>query len=140
MSSYTLNVPSPFGVDKSQKISCADFCSLVCSHSEPNREAQLLYGNEGRFGIYQLKDTEETRDIRFMSMDYLEMKGIPVSRENYTLVYTGELREGMSLEDIYTQFNIDHPTDFTGHSLSVSDVVVLHQDGKNTNGEPYADS
>ena len=67
-----------------------------------------------------------------MDMDYLEKEGIPVSRENYTLVYTGELTEGMSLEDIYTKFNIDHPADFTGHSLSVSDVVVLHQDGENT--------
>ncbi len=98
----------------------------------PSPEMRLLYGNESRFGIYQLKDTEETRDIRFMAMDYLEMKGIPVSKENYTLVYTGELKEGMSLEDIYTRFNIDRPVDFTGHSLSVSDVVVLHQDGENT--------
>ena len=98
----------------------------------PSPEMRLLYGNESRFGIYQLKDTEETRDIRFMAMDYLEMKGIPVSKENYTLVYTGELKEGMSLEDIYTRFNIDRPVDFTGHSLSVSDIVVLHQDGENT--------
>ncbi|MEE8033548.1 YodL domain-containing protein, partial [Clostridioides difficile] len=98
----------------------------------PSPEMRLLYGNESRFGIYQLKDTEETRDFRFMAMDYLEMKGIPVSKENYTLVYTGELKEGMSLEDIYTRFNIDRPVDFTGHSLSVSDIVVLHQDGENT--------
>ncbi len=104
----------------------------------PSPEMRLLYGNESRFGIYQLKDAEETRDIRFMAMDYLEMKGIPVSKENYTLVYTGELKEGMSLEDIYTRFNIDRPADFTGHSLSVSDVVVLHQDGKNTSH--YVDS
>ena len=104
----------------------------------PSREMRLLYGNESRFGIYQLKDTEETRDFRFMAMDYLEMKGIPVSKENYTLVYTGELKEGMSLEDIYTRFNIDRPVDFTGHSLSVSDVVVLHQDGENTSH--YVDS
>ena len=104
----------------------------------PSPEMRLLYGNESRFGIYQLKDAEETRDIRFMAMDYLEMKGIPVSKENYTLVYTGELKEGMSLEDIYTRFNIDRPADFTGHSLSVSDVVVLHQDGENTSH--YVDS
>ncbi len=129
-----------FGVQKDDWSAYLEFQSMKheLEDSEPNREAQLLYGNEGRFGIYQLKDTEETRDIRFMSMDYLEMKGIPVSRENYTLVYTGELREGMSLEDIYTQFNVDHPADFTGHSLSVSDVVVLHQDGKNTSH--YVDS
>lgn len=106
--------------------------------SLPNREAQLLYGKESRYGIYQLKNTEETRDIRFMEMDYLERKGIPVSKEHYELVYTEELTEGMSLEDIYIKFNTDHPADFTGHSLSVSDVVVLHQDGENTSH--YVDS
>ncbi len=129
-----------FGVEKDDWSAYLEFQSMKqeLEDSEPNREAQLLYGNEGRFGIYQLKDTEKTRDIRFMSMDYLEMKGIPVSRENYELVYTGELAEGMSLEDIFTKFNIDHPADFTGHSLSVSDVVVLHQDGENTSH--YVDS
>lgn len=129
-----------FGVEKGDWNAYKEYQSMKqeLEDSEPNREAQLLYGNEGRFGIYQLKDSAETRDIRFMAMDYLEMKGIPVSRENYTLVYTGELTEGMSLEDIYTKFNIDHPADFTGHSLSVSDVVVLHQDGENTSH--YVDS
>ena len=129
-----------FGVEKGDWNAYREYQSMKqeLEDSEPNREAQLLYGNESRFGIYQLKDTEETRDIHFMNMDYLEKEGISVSRENYTLVYTGELKEGMSLEDIYTQFNIDHPADFTGHSLSVSDVVVLHQDGENTSH--YVDS
>lgn len=129
-----------FGVEKGDWNAYKEYQSMKqeLEDSEPNREAQLLYGNEGRYGIYQLKDSEETRDIRFMDMDYLEKEGIPVSRENYTLVYTGELKEGMSLEDIYTKFNIDHPADFTGHSLSVSDVVVLHQDGENTSH--YVDS
>ena len=129
-----------FGVEKGDWNAYKEYQSMrqELEDSEPNREAQLLYGNEGRFGIYQLKDSAETRDIRFMDMDYLEKEGIPVSRENYTLVYTGELKEGMSLEDIYTKFNIDHPADFTGHSLSVSDVVVLHQDGENTSH--YVDS
>lgn len=97
-----------------------------------NREAQLLFGGEDRFGIYQLKDTEEARDIHFMGMDYLESKGIAVTKENYDLLYTAPLEEGTSLEDIYTRFNIDRPADFRGHSLSVSDVVVLHQNGENT--------
>ena len=129
-----------FGVEKGDWNAYKEYQSMKqeLEDSEPNREAQLLYGNEGKYGIYQLKDSAETRDIRFMDMDYLEKEGIPVSRENYTLVYTGELTEGMSLEDIYTKFNIDHPADFTGHSLSVSDVVVLHQDGKNTSH--YVDS
>ena len=91
-----------------------------------NRGEQLLFGSEDRFGIYQLKDTEEARDIYFMGMDYLESKGIAVTRENYDLLYTAPLEEGTSLEDIYTRFNIDRPADFRGHSLSVSDVVVLH--------------
>ena len=129
-----------FGVEKGDWNAYKEYQSMKqeLEDSEPNREAQLLYGNEGKFGIYQLKDSAETRDIRFMDMDYLEKEGIPVSRENYTLVYTGELTEGMSLEDIYTKFNIDHPADFTGHSLSVSDVVVVHQDGENTSH--YVDS
>ena len=129
-----------FGVEKGDWNAYKEYQSMKqeLEDSEPNREAQLLYGNEGRFGIYQLKDSAETRDIRFMDMDYLKKEGIPVSRENYILVYTGELKEGMSLEDIYTKFNVDHPADFTGHSLSVSDVVVLHQDGENTSH--YVDS
>ena len=129
-----------FGVEKGDWNAYKEYQSMKqeLEDSEPNREAQLLYGNEDRYGIYQLKDSAETRDIRFMDMDYLEKEGIPVSRENYTLVYTGELTEGMSLEDIYTKFNIDHPADFAGHSLSVSDVVVLHQDGENTSH--YVDS
>ena len=106
--------------------------------SPANREAQLLFGSEDRFGIYQLKDTEEARDIHFMGMDYLESKGIVVKKENYDLLYTAPLEEGTSLEDIYTRFNIDRPADFRGHSLSVSDVVVLHQNGENTSH--YVDS
>ncbi|MDY6311922.1 MAG: YodL domain-containing protein, partial [Lachnospiraceae bacterium] len=106
--------------------------------SPANREAQLLFGIEDRFGIYQLKDTEEARDIHFMGMDYLESKGIAVTKENYDLLYTAPLEEGTSLEDIYTRFNIAHPADFRGHSLSVSDVVVLHQNGENTSH--YVDS
>lgn len=106
--------------------------------STANREAQLLFGSEDRFGIYQLKDTEEARDIHFMGMDYLESKGIAVTRENYELLYTAPLVEGTSLKDIYTRLNIDRPADFRGYSLSVSDVVVLHQNGENTSH--YVDS
>lgn len=106
--------------------------------SPANREAQLLFGSEDRFGIYQLKDTEEARDIHFMGMEYLESKGLAVTRENYNLLYTAPLEEGTSLEDIYTRFNIDRPADFRGHSIFVSDVVVLHQNGENTSH--YVDS
>ena len=70
--------------------------------------------------------------------DRLTATGHRVDAKNYALVYSAELTPGTSLEDIYTRFNIDHPKDFKGHSLSVSDVVVLHQNGQDT--AHYVDS
>jgi len=84
------------------------------------------------YSIYQLDLSDSTDDLRFMSLDWLEKKGLPVDRDNYQMVYAAELSPGETLEDIYTRFNIDHPEDFKGHSLSVSDVVVLHEKGSNT--------
>ena len=82
------------------------------------------------FSIYQIKGGDETRDFRFEPYDRLQAAGNVVDRANYELVYSAPLAPETSLEDIYTRFNIDHPKDFKGHSLSVSDVVVLHQDGQ----------
>ena len=129
-----------FGVEKDDWSAYLEHKSMKqeLEESPANRVEQLLFGSEDRFGIYQLKDTEEARDIHFMGMDYLESKGIAVTKENYDLLYTAPLEEGTSLEDIYTRFNIDHPKDFKGHSLSVSDVVVLHQNGQDT--AHYVDS
>ena len=90
------------------------------------------------FSIYQLKRGDETRDFRFEPYDRLAATGRTADRANYDLIYTAELAPGTSLEDIYTRFNIDHPKDFKGHSLSVSDVVVLHQNGQDT--AHYVDS
>ena len=89
-------------------------------------------GRDDTFSIYQLKDGDETRDYRFEPYDRLQATGLSVDRANYELVYTAPLAPGTSLDDIFTRFNTDHPKDFKGHSLSVSDVVVLHQDGKDT--------
>ena len=89
-------------------------------------------GRDDTFSIYQLKDGDETRDYRFESYDRLQAAGLAVDRANYELFYTAPLVPGTSLDDIFTRFNIDHPKDFKGHSLSVSDVVVLHQDGQDT--------
>ena len=100
--------------------------------SSVNKEAQLLYGRENQFGIYQLNESPQARDVLFMNSDFLEMKGVAISRENYNLIYTAPLEEGMTLEEIFRRFNIERPEDFRGHSLSVSDVVVLHQDGENS--------
>ena len=90
------------------------------------------------FSIYQIKSGDETRDYRFEPFDRLQATGRSVDRANYDLVYTAPLDSKTTLEDIYRTFNIDHPADFKGHSLSVSDVVVLHQGGKDT--AHYCDS
>ena len=86
----------------------------------------------GSFSIYQLKGGNETLDYRFEPLDSIHRNGLSVKPENYELVYEAPLTEKDDLESIYTRFNVDRPADFTGHSLSVSDIVVLHQDGKDT--------
>lgn len=87
---------------------------------------------ENSFSIYQLKGGKETLDYRFEPLDSIHRNGLSVKQENYELVYTAPLTAKDDLESIYTRFNVDRPADFTGHSLSVSDIVVLHQDGKDT--------
>ena len=84
------------------------------------------------FSIYQLKDGRETLDYRFEPLDSIHRNGLSVKPENYELVYEAPLTAKDNLESIYTRFNVDRPADFTGHSLSVSDIVVLHQGGKDT--------
>ena len=101
-------------------------------------KAQEAEADKDTFSIYQLKQGDETRDFRFEPYDRLQAAGNAVDKANYELVYSAELTPGTSLEDIYTRFNIDHPKDFKGHSLSVSDVVVLHQNGQDS--AHYVDS
>ena len=100
--------------------------------------AQTAAPDKDTFSIYQIKGGDGTRDFRFEPYDRLHAAGNVVDKANYELVYSAELTPGTSLEDIYTRFNIDHPKDFKGHSLSVSDVVVLHQNGQDT--AHYVDS
>ena len=87
---------------------------------------------ENSFSIYQLKGGNETLDYRFEPLDSIHRNGLSVKPENYELVYEAPLTEKDNLESIYTRFNVGRPADFTGHSLSVSDIVVLHQNGKDT--------
>ena len=82
------------------------------------------------FAIYQLKGGPETRDYRFEPYERLQAVGLAVDRQNYNLIYTAPLGSKTTLEEIYRTFNIDHPADFTGHSLSISDIVVLTRSGK----------
>jgi hypothetical protein len=102
------------------------------------READLLYGDGNRFGIYQIKDgIEAARDFRFAPMRELEAHGLSVDSANYELVYTAPFSERIEflsdrypvLNRLYEQFNVNQPVDFTGRSLSVSDVVVLKYNG-----------
>lgn len=97
------------------------------------REQAFLESATDTYAIYQLKHDDSTADFRFMGSEWLEKKGIEPQRENYELVYTGDLgyytgSQIEKLEGIYQTFNISRPEDFTGHSLSKSDIVALKQD------------
>ncbi|MCM1219219.1 MAG: YodL domain-containing protein [Lachnospiraceae bacterium] len=129
-----------FGVHKEDWIALCEYRDMKqeLAGSEAAKEALREYGVKDTFSIYQLKDGDGMRDYHFEPYDRLQAAGLSVEAANYDLTYTAELTPGTSLEDIYTRFNIDHPADFKGHSLSVSDIVVLHQNGENT--AHYVDS
>ena len=111
---------------------------------EMARKEQLLYADTNKYGICQLKPNPELDSLRFEGTESLKRMGITkdnfdaIKPENYILLYVGELSElqrqtqGATLEAIFEKFNLDHPEDFRGHSLSVSDIVLLHQNGQNT--------
>ena len=96
------------------------------------KEANLLLGTRRTFGIYQIKDDSPGENYAFMNMSFIESHGMQIKKEDYKLVYVGELLGNMSLDDIFERFNIDRPKDFRGHSLSVSDIVVLNDGEKVT--------
>ena len=129
-----------FGVHKEDWNALTEYRAMKeeLAAGAPEKEMRLLYGKRDAFGIYQLKDGDGMRDYHFEPYDRLQTAGLSVETANYDLIYTAELTPGTSLEDIYTRFNINRPEDFKGHSLSVSDIVVLHQNGENT--AHYVDS
>ena len=96
------------------------------------KEANLLLGTRRTFGIYQIRDDSPGENYAFMNMSFIESHGMQIKKEDYKLVYVGELSGNMSLDDIFERFNIDRPEDFRGHSLSVSDIVVLNDGEKVT--------
>ena len=111
----------------------------TAGQEQPEQEAEkAAEPDKDTFSIYQLKRGDETRDFRFEPYDRLQAAGLSVEAANYDLIYTAPLTPDMTLESIWEKFNIDHPKDFKGHSLSVSDVVVLHQNGQDT--AHYVDS
>ena len=116
--------------EKAEREYMAEAAAYVQTPADIAEQAQTV--PRDTFSIYQLKSGNETLDYRFEPLDAIRNNGLSVKPENYELVYTAPLTEKDNLESIYTRFNIDHPADFKGHSLSVSDIVVLHQDGKDT--------
>lgn len=136
-----LNDPAKSRVDemltaaeRAEREYAAEAAAYVQTPADIVAQAQAVQdqAEESSFSIYQLKGGNETLDYRFEPLDSIHRNGLSVKPENYELVYEAPLPAKDDLESIYTRFNVDRPADFTGHSLSVSDIVVLHQDGKDT--------
>ena len=125
-----------FGVDREEWEKSPQFHEKVMERQahQQEREQAFLSQNRDCFAIYQVKHTDELRDIRYEGLDWLRSIGQTVKRENYDLVYTAPLEPYKSpqvaVEQLYNQFNNDHPADYHHPSMSVSDIVAIKQDGK----------
>ena len=124
-----------FAVTREEWEESQDFRQAVLDRMQhqPEREKAFLDHAADCFAIYQVRDDDALRDIRFESLDWLKSKGRAVERDNYDLVYTAPLSTFASadaaLDQLWYQFNNDHPADFQHPSLSVSDIIVLKRDG-----------
>ena len=102
-------------------------------HQE-EREQAFLYHKGDCFAIYQVKHTDELRDIRYEGLEWLQSIGRTVQRDNYELVYTAPLLpsdlKGDTTEQLFYRFNNEHPVDYGHPSMSVSDIVAIKRDGK----------
>ena len=102
-------------------------------HQE-EREQAFLYHKGDCFAIYQVKHTDELRDIRYEGLEWLQSIGQTVQRDNYELVYTAPLLpsdlKGDTTEQLFYRFNNEHPADYGHPSMSVSDIVAIKRDGK----------
>ena len=132
-----------FGVHKEDWNALTEYRAMKqeLAGNEATKEMLHEYGakeqDENTFTIYQLKDDVPV-DYHFRSLERLQENGLAVDPANYEKIYTAPLTPDMGLERIFEKFNFDRPEDFKGHSLSVSDVVVLHQNGTDT--AHYTDS
>lgn len=107
--------------------------------AEPiSEEAEHQDLPQRQYSIYQLKRSDDLHGIRFESYDYLQKNGIKCDIRNYDLIYSGYMRPNETLENLFYKFNMEHPEGFKGHSLSVSDVIVVKENGKHT--AHYVDS
>ena len=113
-------------VEESEGESAEKAAELITRLDALVKEQKLLSGSEKQFGIYQITARDQEHDYRFMNLDFVKRHGMEVKRADYELIYAAPLTEKDTLDGIYERFNIQRPADFTGHSLSVSDVVVLN--------------
>ena len=106
---------------------------VVTLSEQADTEKLFLENPQDAFLIYQIRRGGELDAYRFMNYDYLQSKGVTPERGGYDAIYTGGLAEygdnKTNLDMIYQRFNVNHPADFKGHSLSVSDIVALKKDG-----------
>lgn len=141
-----------FGIEKGENPAWLDWqnekeyrsMQAELAEGNANKEVQLLYGSSDRYGIYQLKDNQELDQFRFEGTESLVKSGITkdnfdaIVPKNYDLVYAGELSDiqgdtqNEKLGNVFLKFNTSRLEDFKGHSLSVSDIVVLYENGKNS--------
>ena len=101
---------------------------------QQEREQAFLDHKGDCFAIYQVKHTDELRDIRYEGLEWIKSIGQTVQRDNYDLVYTAPLApgdlKGSVLDNLEYRFNNEHPTDYRHPSMSVSDIVAIKRDGK----------
>ena len=101
---------------------------------QQEREQAFLDHKGDCFAIYQVKHTDELRDIRFEGLEWLKSIGQTAQRDNYDLVYTAPLLpsdlKGDTAEQLFYRFNNEHPADYRHPSMSVSDIVAIKRDGK----------
>ncbi len=103
-----------------------------------DKNTMINPSSQRQFSIYQLKRSDDLHGIRFEAFDYLMKNGIKCDIRNYDLVYSGHMRPNETLENLFYKFNMERPEDFKGHSLSVSDVIVVKERSKSTSY--YVDS
>lgn len=122
-----------FGISREEWDANRDDLALAEGDEQQQLERRFLGNTADAYAIFQIRDGDELRDIRFEPMDRLESAGLAVERGNYDIVYTGGLTDTGSTVDrlgaLWDRFNNDHPADFRGHSLSVSDIIALKQNG-----------
>ena len=93
-------------------------------------EEEILHGKNDAYGIYQINWKGEGREYAFLSFDSLRAKGKEPERKDYQLVYSDILETDENRDSLFIKFNLAHPSDFTGHSLSISDILVLKKNGE----------